>query len=214
MNQLWRHRIILILVVSLFASIPLLYALSGYRTISKLTAEMHTQDIPMIKQVDQLIEHNRDRANAVRGLLLYEDDRYIEQYYFSTSKVHDLRRLLNSSNQTPGAVKDLLSRNNAWEEEIQEVFTVYETDHPQRAKKLAKQTTQTTQTILEDLSQIKDKLYRDLEQKLELTTEMTAEYKRMCFSLSILAFLLIATTIILFHRSKPIFENKTNTYRP
>ncbi|MCT4793851.1 hypothetical protein NR990_15900, partial [Exiguobacterium artemiae] len=75
-------------------------------------------------------------------------------------------------------------------------------------------TTQTTQTILEDLSQIKDKLYRDLEQKLELTTEMTAEYKRMCFSLSILAFLLIATTIILFHRSKPILENKTNTYRP
>lgn len=214
MNQLWRHRIILILIVSLFASIPLLYALSGYRAISKLTAEMHTQDIPMIKQVDQLIEHNRDRANAVRGLLLYEDDRYIEQYYFSTSKVHDLRRLLNSSNQTPGAVKDLLSRNNAWEEEIQEVFTVYETDHPQRAKRLAKQTTQTTQTILEDLSQIKDKLYRDLEQKLELTTEMTAEYKRMCFSLSILAFLLIATTIILFHRSKPILENKTNTYRP
>lgn len=214
MNQLWRHRIILILIVSLFASIPLLYALSGYRAISKLTAEMHTQDIPMIKQVDQLIEHNRDRANAVRGLLLYEDDRYIEQYYFSTSKVHDLRRLLNSSNQTPGAVKDLLSRNNAWEEEIQEVFTVYETDHPQRAKRLAKQTTQTTQTILEDLSQIKDKLYRDLEQKLELTTEMTTEYKRMCFSLSILAFLLIATTIILFHRSKPILENKTNTYRP
>jgi len=146
--------------------------------------------------------------------LLYEDDRYIEQYYFSTSKVHDLRRLLNSSNQTPGAVKDLLLRNNAWEEEIQEVFTVYETDHPQRAKKLAKQTTQTTQTILEDLSQIKEKLYRDLEQKLELATEMTAEYKRMCFSLSILAFLLIATTIILFHRSKPLSENKTNTYRP
>lgn len=210
MNQLWRHRIILILIVSLFASIPLLYALSGYRTISNLTEEMHTQDILMIKQVDQLIEHNRDRANAVRGLLLYEDDRYIEQYYFSTSKVHDLRRVLNSSNQTPGAVKDLLLRNNVWEEEIQEVFTVYETDHPQRAKKLAKQTTQTTQTILEDLSQIKEKLYRDLEQKLELTTEMTAEYKRMSFSLSILAFLLIATTIILFHRSK----NITNTYRP
>ncbi|QNR20186.1 hypothetical protein HNY42_04240 [Exiguobacterium sp. Helios] len=210
MNQLWRHCIILILIVSLFASIPLLYALSGYRTISNLTEEMHTQDILMIKQVDQLIEHNRDRANAVRGLLLYEDDRYIEQYYFSTSKVHDLRRVLNSSNQTPGAVKDLLLRNNVWEEEIQEVFTVYETDHPQRAKKLAKQTTQTTQTILEDLSQIKEKLYRDLEQKLELTTEMTAEYKRMSFSLSILAFLLIATTIILFHRSK----NTTNTYRP
>jgi CHASE3 domain sensor protein len=213
MNQLWRHCIILILIVSLFASIPLLYALSGYRTISNLTEEMHTQDILMIKQVDQLIEHNRDRANAVRGLLLYEDDRYIEQYYFSTSKVHDLRRVLNSSNQTPGAVKDLLLRNNVWEEEIQEVFTVYETDHPQRAKKLAKQTTQTTQTILEDLSQIKEKLYRDLEQKLELTTEMTAEYKRMSFSLSILAFLLIATTIILFHRSKPLHENTTNTYR-
>ncbi|MDI3235996.1 hypothetical protein QK289_13345 [Exiguobacterium antarcticum] len=197
MNQLWRHRIILILIVSLFASIPLLYALNGYRAISKLTEEMHRQDIPMIKQVDELIEHNRDRANAVRGLLLYEDERYIEQYYFSTSKVHDLRRLLNASNQTPGAIKDLLLRNSAWEEEIEEVFTVYETDHPQNAKKLAMQTTQTTQTILEDLSQIKEKLYRELEQKLELTTELTANYKRMCISLSILSFLLIAATIFL-----------------
>lgn len=64
MNQLWRHRIILILIVSLFASIPLLYALNGYRAISKLTEEMHRQDIPMIKQVDELIEHNRDRAKC------------------------------------------------------------------------------------------------------------------------------------------------------
>lgn len=202
MNQLWRQRIVLILIISLFASIPLIYALSGYQTISKMTEGMHTQDIPTIQQVDQLIEHNRDRANAVRGLLLYEDDRYIEQYYFSTSKAHDLRRLLNASNQTPGAVKDLLMRNDAWEAEIEKVFTVYEQDNPQAAKRLAKQTTQTTQTILEDLSQIKDKLYGELEQKLELTTEMTTEYKRMCFSLSILAFLLVATTIIVFHRSK------------
>ncbi|WP_214721587.1 hypothetical protein [Exiguobacterium sp. s192] len=202
MNQLWRQRIILILIISLFASIPLIYALSGYQTISNMTEGMHTQDIPTIQQVDQLIEHNRDRANAVRGLLLYEDDRYIEQYYFSTSKAHDLRRLLNASNQTPGAVKDLLMRNDAWEAEIEKVFTVYEQDNPQAAKRLAKQTTQTTQTILEDLSQIKDKLYGELEQKLELTTEMTTEYKRMCFSLSILAFLLVATTIIVFHRSK------------
>lgn len=202
MNQLWRQRIVLILIISLFASIPLSYALGGYQTISKMTEGMHTQDIPTIQQVDQLIEHNRDRANAVRGLLLYEDDRYIEQYYFSTSKAHDLRRLLNASNQTPGAVKDLLMRNDAWEADIEKVFTVYEQDNPQAAKRLAKQTTQTTQTILEDLSQIKDKLYGELEQKLELTTEMTTEYKRMCFSLSILAFLLVATTIIVFHRSK------------
>lgn len=205
MKQLWRHRVILILIVSLFASIPLLYMLSGYRTISKLTHEMHTQDVPMIKQVDQLIEHNRDRANAVRGLLLYEDERYIEQYYFSTSKVHDLRRILNASARIPGAIKDLLLRNNAWETEIEKVFTVYETDHPKAAKRLAKQTTQTTQTILEDLAQVKDQLYRDLERKLELTNEMTAEYKQMCLSLSILAFILIATAIILFHRSKPVF---------
>ncbi|MFZ0077392.1 MAG: hypothetical protein WAL00_14815 [Exiguobacterium undae] len=202
MNQLWRQRIVLIFIISLFASIPLIYALGGYQTISKMTEGMHTQDIPTIQQVDQLIEHNRDRANAVRGLLLYEDDRYIEQYYFSTSKAHDLRRLLNASNQTPGAVKDLLMRNDAWEADIEKVFTVYEQDNPQAAKRLAKQTTQTTQTILEDLSQIKDKLYGELEQKLELTTEMTTEYKRMCFSLSILAFLLVATTIIVFHRSK------------
>ena len=86
--------------------------------------------------------------------------------------------------------------------EIEKVFTVYEQENPQAAKRLAKQTTQTTQTILEDLSQIKDKLYGELQQKLELTTEMTTEYKRMCFSLSILAFLLVATTIIVFHRSK------------
>ena len=66
MNQLWRQRIVLILIISLFASIPLIYALGGYQTISKMTEGMHTQDIPTIQQVDQLIEHNRDRANAVR----------------------------------------------------------------------------------------------------------------------------------------------------
>ncbi|WP_214849876.1 hypothetical protein [Exiguobacterium sp. s193] len=202
MNQLWRQRISLILLISLFASIPLVYALTGYRTISKMTDEMHVHDIPMIKLVDQLVEYNRDRANAVRGLLLYKDDRYIEQYYFATSKVHELRHLLNASKDTPGTVKDLLSRNNAWEREIETVFTVYETKNPEKATKLAQQSTQTTQTILEDLSQVKDQLYLELDQELEATTTLTTSYKRMCFNLSVLAFLLISVTTTFFHRVK------------
>lgn len=202
MNQLWRQRISLILLISLFASIPLVYALTGYRTISKMTDEMHSHDIPMIKLVDQLIEYNRDRANAVRGLLLYEDDRYIEQYYFATSRVHELRRLLNASKDTPGTVKDLLARNNTWEKEIETVFTVYETENPKTATTLAQQSTQTTQTILEDLAQVKDQLYLELDQELEATTTLTTSYKRMCFNLSMLAFLLISVTIICFYRIK------------
>ncbi|ASI34527.1 MULTISPECIES: hypothetical protein [unclassified Exiguobacterium] len=202
MNKLWRYRISLILLVSLFASIPLIYALTGYRTISKMTEEMHAHNIPMIKQVDQLVEYNRDRANAVRGLLLYEDDRYIEQYYFCTTKIHDLRRVLNASNETPVPIKDLLVRNNAWEKEIETVFSLYETNGSQAATALAKQSTQTTQTILEDLAQVKDQLYTELDQELENTALVTASYKRMCFSLSILAFLLISVTITFFHRIK------------
>lgn len=203
MHSLWRQRILLILFISIFASIPIIYAFSGYRTIAAMTEQMKDRDIPLINQVDQLVEHNRDRANAVRGLLLYEDNRYIEQYYFSTSKIHDLRNSLNQSPTTPGAVKDLLRRNNVWESEIERVFVVYERQSPAAAKQLARQSTQTTQTILEDLSRVKDDLYKTLQSQLQQSDALIATYKWMCLGLSILSFLLIAATVFFFHRLTP-----------
>ena len=203
MHSLWRQRILLIFLVSLFASIPIIYALSGYRTIATMTEQMKDHDIPLINQVDQLVEHNRDRANAVRGLLLYEDNRYIEQYYFSTSKIHDLRNSLNQSSTTPGTIKDLLRRNNVWESEIERVFVVYERQSPTAAKRLARQSTQTTQTILEDLSRVKDDLYKTLQAKLQQSDSLIATYKWMCLALSILSFLLISATVFFFHHFAP-----------
>ncbi|WP_214806262.1 hypothetical protein [Exiguobacterium sp. s46] len=203
MHSLWRQRILLIFLVSLFASIPIIYALSGYRTIATMTEQMKDHDIPLINQVDQLVEHNRDRANAVRGLLLYEDNRYIEQYYFSTSKIHDLRNSLNQSSTTPGTIKDLLRRNNVWESEIERVFVVYERQSPTAAKRLARQSTQTTQTILEDLSRVKDDLYKTLQSKLQQSDTLIATYKWMCLALSILSFLLISATVFFFHHFAP-----------
>ncbi|WP_214725318.1 MULTISPECIES: hypothetical protein [unclassified Exiguobacterium] len=203
MHSLWRQRILLIFLVSLFASIPIIYALSGYRTIATMTEQMKDHDIPLINQVDQLVEHNRDRANAVRGLLLYEDNRYIEQYYFSTSKIHDLRNSLNQSSTTPGTIKDLLRRNNVWESEIERVFVVYERQSPTAAKRLARQSTQTTQTILEDLSRVKDDLYKTLQAKLQQSDTLIATYKWMCLALSILSFLLISATVFFFHHFAP-----------
>lgn len=203
MHSLWRQRILLIFLISLFASIPIIYALSGYRTIATMTEQMKDHDIPLINQVDQLVEHNRDRANAVRGLLLYEDNRYIEQYYFSTSKIHDLRNSLNQSSTTPGTIKDLLRRNNVWESEIERVFVVYERQSPTAAKRLARQSTQTTQTILEDLSRVKDDLYKTLQAKLQQSDTLIATYKRMCLALSILSFLLISATVFFFHHFAP-----------
>ncbi|KTR62012.1 hypothetical protein RSA42_02090 [Exiguobacterium indicum] len=203
MHSLWRQRILLIFLISLFASIPIIYALSGYRTIATMTEQMKDHDIPLINQVDQLVEHNRDRANAVRGLLLYEDNRYIEQYYFSTSKIHDLRNSLNQSSTTPGTIKDLLRRNNVWESEIERVFVVYERQSPTAAKRLARQSTQTTQTILEDLSRVKDDLYKTLQAKLQQSDSLIATYKWMCLALSILSFLLISATVFFFHRFAP-----------
>ncbi|WP_214772500.1 hypothetical protein [Exiguobacterium sp. s39] len=203
MHSLWRQRILLIFLVSLFASIPIIYALSGYRTIATMTEQMKDHDIPLINQVDQLVEHNRDRANAVRGLLLYEDNRYIEQYYFSTSKIHDLRNSLNQSSTTPGTIKDLLRRNNVWESEIERVFVVYERQSPTAAKRLARQSTQTTQTILEDLSRVKDDLYKTLQAKLQQSDTLIATYKWMCLGLSILSFLLISATVFFFHHFAP-----------
>ncbi|AHA28861.1 MULTISPECIES: hypothetical protein [Exiguobacterium] len=209
MHSLWRQRVLLILLISLFASIPIIYALSGYRTIASMTAQMKDHDIPLINQVDQLVEHNRDRANAVRGLLLYEDNRYIEQYYFSTSKIHDLRNSLNQSSTTPGTIKDLLRRNNVWESEIERVFVVYERQSPAAAKRLARQSTQTTQTILEDLSRVKDDLYRTLQAKLQQSDALIATYKWMCLGLSILSFLMISATIFFFHRFVPAISEKS-----
>jgi len=209
MHSLWRQRILLILLISLFASIPIIYALSGYRTIAAMTEQMKDHDIPLINQVDQLVEHNRDRANAVRGLLLYEDNRYIEQYYFSTSKIHDLRNSLNQSSTTPGAIKDLLRRNNVWESEIERVFVVYERQSPTAAKRLARQSTQTTQTILEDLSRVKDDLYKTLQSQLQQSDSLIATYKWMCLGLSILSFLLISATIFFFHRFAPVEQNES-----
>ncbi|KQS21622.1 hypothetical protein ASF99_14495 [Exiguobacterium sp. Leaf187] len=209
MHSLWRQRVLLILLISLFASIPIIYALSGYRTIAAMTAQMKDHDIPLINQVDQLVEHNRDRANAVRGLLLYEDNRYIEQYYFSTSKIHDLRNSLNQSSTTPGTIKDLLRRNNVWESEIERVFVVYERQSPAAAKRLARQSTQTTQTILEDLSRVKDDLYRTLQAKLQQSDALIATYKWMCLGLSILSFLMISATIFFFHRFVPAISEKS-----
>ncbi|KNH34547.1 MULTISPECIES: hypothetical protein [Exiguobacterium] len=203
MHSLWRQRILLIFLISLFASIPIIYALSGYRTIATMTEQMKDHDIPLINQVDQLVEHNRDRANAVRGLLLYEDNRYIEQYYFSTSKIHDLRNSLNQSSTTPGTIKDLLRRNNVWESEIERVFVVYERQSPTAAKRLARQSTQTTQTILEDLSRVKDDLYKTLQAKLQQSDTLIATYKWMCLALSILSFLLISATVFFFHHFAP-----------
>ena len=203
MHSLWRQRILLIFLVSLFASIPIIYALSGYRTIATMTEQMKDHDIPLINQVDQLVEHNRDRANAVRGLLLYEDNRYIEQYYFSTSKIHDLRNSLNQSSTTPGTIKDLLRRNNVWESEIERVFVVYERQSPTAAKRLARQSTQTTQTILEDLSRVKDDLYKTLQAKLQQSDTLITTYKWMCLALSILSFLLISATVFFFHHFAP-----------
>ena len=209
MHSLWRQRVLLILLISLFASIPIIYALSGYRTIAAMTAQMKDHDIPLINQVDQLVEHNRDRANAVRGLLLYEDNRYIEQYYFSTSKIHDLRNSLNQSSTTPGTIKDLLRRNNVWESEIERVFVVYERQSPAAAKRLARQSTQTTQTILEDLSRVKDDLYRTLQAKLQQSDALIATYKWMCLGLAILSFLMISATIFFFHRFVPAISEKS-----
>jgi CHASE3 domain sensor protein len=178
MHSLWRQRILLILLINLFASIPIIYALTSYRTIATIT--------------EQMKDH---------GLLLYEDSRYLEQYYFSTSKIHDLRNSLNQSSTTAGAIKDLLRRNIVWESEIERVFVVYERQRPTAAKRLAKQTTQTTQTILEDLSRVKEDMYKTLQAKLQQSDTLVATYKWMCLSLS--SFLLISATIIFSHRFAP-----------
>jgi len=200
MKRDWFHHALLIGLLLTFASIPLLHALSGYEVMGKLSEDTYVNDIPMIKRVDLLIQRNRDRANAVRGLLLYHDPSYTREYYHATSEIHRLRNQLQTSPDTPGTLLDLLDKNQVWELQIEAVFRAYENGSAEDAIQLAENSTKTTQTLLEDLERVKQELYDHMERDMINTRETATTFRKTSLSLALLSSILILVTVVFFFR--------------
>lgn len=144
--------------------------------------------------IEDIMYYNIERANAIRGLLAYEDRYFLEMYYSMSRQEKALKQSVIADPDTPSSVLDLLERDDVWEKEADRVLVIYEEGDLVKATAVAETMTQLRQTILEDLRSLKQMQYKDIQKELIAAENQVSFLTQILFTIT---FLLIAIIVIL-----------------
>ncbi|MFL9651484.1 hypothetical protein [Exiguobacterium chiriqhucha] len=157
---------------------------------------IHSQRLDSYDAIEEIMYFNIERANAIRGLLAYEDRRFLESYYSLSQQAEELKTSITNDPHTPSSLIDLLYRDGIWEQGAAEVLVFYERGDLEAATELAETMTDQRQTILEDLRALKKMQYDDIRKQLIATENQIDVLMQALTSIAIL--LSAAIIVILF----------------
>jgi hypothetical protein len=155
---------------------------------------IHSQRLDSYDAIEEIMYFNIERANAIRGLLAYEDRRFLESYYSMSQQAEELKTSITNDPRTPSSLIDLLYRDGIWEQGAAEVLVFYERGDLEAATELAETMTDQRQTILEDLRALKKLQYEDIRKQLVATEN---QIDVLIQALTSIAILLIAALLVL-----------------
>lgn len=155
---------------------------------------IHGKQLDSYEAIEDIMYFNVERANAIRGLLAYEDRHFLEMYYSMSQRAKELKRSIVENPDTPSSLLDLLHRDAIWEKEADRVLVIYETGNLQQATAVAETMTDQRQTILEDLRALKNMQYKEIKHQLVVAEHQVSFLTQVLFTI---AFLLIAVIVIL-----------------
>ncbi|WP_026826835.1 MULTISPECIES: hypothetical protein [Exiguobacterium] len=156
--------------------------------------------------IEDIMYYNIERANAIRGLLAYDDRHFLEMYYSMSRQAKTLKQSVVADPNTPSSVLDLLERDAIWETEADRVLDIYEDGDLTKATAVAETMTEQRQTILEDLRSLKQMQYKDIHQELLSAENQISFLTQILFTITFLLIAIIAILSFLLFRIKPQHE--------
>lgn len=153
--------------------------------------------------IEDIMYYNIERANAIRGLLAYEDRYFLEMYYSMSRQAKALKQSVIADPDTPSSVLDLLERDDVWEKEADRVLVIYEEGDLVKATAVAETMTQLRQTILEDLRSLKQMQYKDIQKELIAAENQVSFLTQVLFTITFLLIAIIVILTFLLARIKP-----------
>ncbi|WP_236637626.1 hypothetical protein [Exiguobacterium sp. SH1S21] len=199
----------LLLLASLSVLIVLVIAsfIVQLRNTTDQIDTIHEQRFDSYEAIEEIMYYNIERANAIRGLLAYEDRRFLEAYYSMSQRTKELKESITSDPRTPSSFLDLLHRDGIWEQEADRVLVMYENGDIEQATATAESMTDQRQTILEDLRALKQMQYNDIRKELVSTQNQIDIVIQALYSI---VFLLVAVLIILMFMIFKTRQKKTD----
>lgn len=156
--------------------------------------------------IEDIMYYNVERANAIRGLLAYDDRHFLEMYYGMSRQAKALKQSVIDDPNTPSSVLDLLERDAIWEKEADRVLVIYEEGDLTKATAVAETMTQQRQSILEDLRSLKQMQYKDILKELVAAENQVSFLTQVLFTITFLLIAIIVILTFLLLRIKPGHE--------
>lgn len=212
-QQKWLTLLISLSVLCILVLASLTFQLQGTR--NEVEA-IHSQHLDSYDSIEEIMYFNIERANAIRGLLAYEDPRFLESYYSMSQQAEELKSSIINNPSTPSSLIDLLYRDGIWEQGADEVLALYERGEIETARNLAETMTDQRQTILEDLRALKKLQYDDIRKQLVATENQIDVLIQVLNSIAILlsaTILVISFLLFKSRKKKPTLLNRSSTSR-
>lgn len=169
-------------------------------------ASIQGEQLDSYEVIEDIMYYNVERANAIRGLLAYEDRHFLEMYYSMSRQAKALKQSVIADPKTPSSILDLLERDAIWEKEADRVLVIYEEGDLIKATEVAETMTQQRQTILEDLRSLKQMQYKDIQKELVATENQVSSLTQALFTITFLLLAVIVILSFLVLRIKPQHE--------
>ncbi|WP_114167147.1 hypothetical protein [Exiguobacterium sp. TNDT2] len=191
-----RKWLILLVSLSVLSILVLTSFAVQLRDTMRQVESIHDQRLESYDDIEEIMYFNIERANAIRGLLAYEDRRFLESYYSMSQQAEELKTSIMNDPHTPSSLIDLLHRDAIWEQGAEQVLVLYEQGDIEASTTLAETITDQRQTILEDLRALKKMQYDDIRKQLIATENQIDVLMQALTSIAIL--LSAAIIVILF----------------
>ncbi|TCI35139.1 hypothetical protein EVJ29_10875 [Exiguobacterium sp. SH4S7] len=207
MNMSQRKWLLLLASLSVLIVLVIASFIVQLRNTTDQIDTIHEQRFDSYEAIEEIMYYNIERANAIRGLLAYEDHRFLEAYYSMSQRTKELKESIKNDPRTPSSFLDLLHRDGIWEQEADRVLVMYESGDIEQATVTAKSMTDQRQTILEDLRALKQMQYNDIRKELVSTQNQIDIVIQALYSI---VFLLVAVLIILMFMIFKTRQKKTD----
>ncbi|TCI26884.1 hypothetical protein EVJ30_02995 [Exiguobacterium sp. SH5S13] len=207
MNMSQRKCLLLLAALSVLIVLVIASFIVQLRNTTDQIDTIHEQRFDSYEAIEDIMYYNIERANAIRGLLAYEDRRFLEAYYSMSQRAKELKESIKNDRRTPSSFLDLLHRDGIWEQEADLVLVMYESGDIEQATSTAESMTDQRQTILEDLRALKQMQYNDIRKELVSTQNQIDIVIQALYSI---VFLLVATIIILVFMIFKTRQKKTD----
>lgn len=176
--------------------------------VNQRLEDVKNHNLAMYETIDTIAFYNIERANALRGLLAYEDHQFLEGYYSLEHEVKQIKQYARKIDRIPSSLLDLLERDDMWVAQADLVVQVYDRGDIETAKDLAYAMTAQREVLLEDLMTLKTLQLKSTEQEVTALTQEIDELKHSALLTILLYILFNAFTIV--HLIKNSYR-RTNT---